>query len=36
MIRRQLVRSEGSVGANYLSAYRGRSKDEFIARLVNC
>lgn len=33
MIRRQLVRSGGSVGANYRSAHRGRSKAEFIAKM---
>lgn len=33
MIRRQLVRSGASVGANYRASLRGRSKAEFIAKL---
>lgn len=32
-IGNQLIRSGTSVGANYRSAFRGRSKAEFIARL---
>ena|SRR3972149_9116589 len=33
VIRRQLLRSATSVGANYRAACRGRSKAEFIAKL---
>ncbi len=32
-IRNQLIRSGTSVGANYRSACRGRSKSEFVAKL---
>ena len=33
VIRRQLLRSATSVGANYRAACRGRSKAEFVAKL---
>ncbi len=33
MIKRQLIRSGPSVGANYRASLRGRSKAEFIAKL---
>jgi len=33
VLRRQLLRSATSVGANYRSACRGRSRAEFIAKL---
>jgi four helix bundle protein len=33
VLRRQLLRSATSVGANYRAACRGRSKAEFIAKL---
>ncbi|MFL6544584.1 MAG: four helix bundle protein [Candidatus Udaeobacter sp.] len=32
VLRKQMLRSGTSVGANYREAYRGRSKSEFIAK----
>ncbi len=36
ILARQLIRSATSVGANYRSALRGRSKAEFIAKVGIC
>jgi four helix bundle protein len=32
VLRKQVLRSDTSVGANYREAYRARSKSEFIAK----
>jgi len=34
VIKRQLIRSETSVGANYRAAQRSRSRKEFVAKLA--
>ena len=36
VLGKQVLRSGTSVGANYREAMRGRSKDEFIAKMGDC